>query len=260
MENRIKGKLILITGASAGIGKACAEKLAASGGSLILAARRLDRLHKIGQKLLEKYGAAIDVFALDVRNRKAVESFSRELKARDMIPDVLINNAGLASGLDTLHSGNFEDWDRMIDTNIKGLLNVSRFIIPLMVASGRGHVVNVGSLAGYQVYPGGNVYNATKFAVRALSEGMNIDLAGTAIRVSMVSPGAVNTEFSAVRFHGDRRAAQKVYEGFEPLSAADVAEAIFFIINAPAHVNIQNILLTPTAQRNVYCVDRKTNN
>jgi 3-hydroxy acid dehydrogenase / malonic semialdehyde reductase len=260
IENRIQGKVILITGASAGIGKACAENSAAAGASLILTARRLDRLHNIGQELSNKYRVATNVFALDVRDREAVEAFSRELKDRDLIPDILINNAGLASGFDPLHSGNFEDWDQMIDTNIKGLLNVSRFIIPLMVAEGRGHVVNVGSLAGYQVYPKGNVYNATKFAVRALSEGMNIDLAGTAIRVSMVCPGAANTEFSAVRFHGDLEAARKVYDGFKPLRAEDVAEAIFFIINAPAHVNIQNILLTPTAQRNVYCVDRETNN
>ena len=256
MENRIQGKLILITGASAGIGKACAEKLAASGASLILAARRLDRLQNTRQELSERYGVAIEVFTLDVRDRKAVETFSRELKDHELIPDVLINNAGLASGLDHLQSGNFEDWDRMIDTNIKGLLNVSRFIIPMMVEADRGHIVNVGSLAGYQVYPKGNVYNATKFAVRALSEGMNIDLGGTSIRVSMVCPGAANTEFSEVRFHGNREVADKVYEGFTPLNADDVAEAIFFIINAPPHVNIQNILLTPTAQRNVYCVDR----
>ncbi len=257
MENRIQGKRILITGASAGIGKACAEKFAASGASLILAARRFDRLEDIRQELSERFRVAVDVFPLDVRDRKAVETFSDQLKNQDLIPDILINNAGLASGLDPLQLGNFEDWDRMIDTNIKGLLNVSRFIIPHLVEAGGGHVVNVGSLAGYQVYPGGNVYNATKFAVRALSEGMNIDLTGTSIRVSMVCPGAANTEFSEVRFHGDREAADKVYEGFMPLSAEDVADAIFFIINAPAHVNIQNILLTPTAQRNVYCVDRK---
>lgn len=258
MVNRIQGKSILITGASAGIGKACAEKMSAAGANLILAARRLDRLKEIAQELSRKHCVKVDVFALDVRDRKAVETFSMELQDRDLVPDILINNAGLASGLDPLQSGNFEDWDRMIDTNIKGLLNVSRFIIPLMVALGRGHVVNVGSLAGYQVYPKGNVYNATKFAVRALSEGMNIDLSGTTIRVSMVCPGAADTEFSEVRFHGDRDIAKKVYEGFKPLSAEDVAEAVFFIINAPAHVNIQNILLTPTAQRNVYCVDRES--
>jgi len=259
MENRIQGKRILITGASAGIGRACAEKFAAAGAGLILAARRLDRLHAIRRELSERFAVAVNVFPLDVRDRKGVETFARELKDQGLIPDILINNAGLASGLDHLQSGDCEDWDRMIDTNIKGLLNVSRFIIPMMIEAGRGHVVNVGSLAGYQVYPKGNVYNATKFAVRALSEGMNIDLAGTAIRVSMVCPGAANTEFSEVRFHGDREAADRVYDGFTPLSAEDVAEAIFFIINAPAHVNIQNVLLTPTAQRNVYCVDRNDN-
>ncbi|HQJ29511.1 MAG TPA: SDR family NAD(P)-dependent oxidoreductase [Syntrophales bacterium] len=257
MENRIRGKRALITGASAGIGKACAERLAAAGVHLLLAARRFDRIWELQVQLTKDHPVQVDIFTLDVRDRKAVKEFVSGLTARSLLPDILINNAGLAAGLNSLHEGDFDDWDRMIDTNVKGLLNVSRYLIPLMIGAGRGHIVNVGSIAGYQVYPKGNVYNATKFAVRALSEGMNIDLAGTGIRVSMISPGAVNTEFSEVRFHGDREAAAKVYEGYTPLTAADIAAAIYFIVNAPPHVNVQNIVITPTAQRNVYCVDRR---
>ncbi len=257
MENRLQGTRILVTGASAGIGQACAARFAAAGADLVLVARRFDRLQKIKATLAEKYPVRIDCFPLDVRERDKVKECVGILQENDLLPQILINNAGLASGLTPLQEGSCEDWDRMIDTNIKGLLNVSRFLAPPMIAAGPGHIVNVGSLAGYQVYPKGNVYNATKFAVRALSEGMNIDFAGTGIRVSMVSPGAVWTEFSQVRFHGDREAAAKVYAGYTPLTAEDVAEAVFFIINAPPHVNIQNILMTPTAQRNVYCVDRK---
>jgi NADP-dependent 3-hydroxy acid dehydrogenase YdfG len=256
VENRIQGKRILITGASAGIGKACAERFAAAGANLLLIARRLGRIKELQAELSRENSVGIDCFSLDVRDREAVRKFAAELTDRKLTPDILINNAGLASGLNSLQEGDWDDWDRMIDTNIKGLLNVSRCLMPLMIATGRGHIVNVGSLAGYQVYPKGNVYNATKFAVRALSEGMNIDLAGTGIRVSMISPGAVNTEFSEVRFHGDREAAARVYEGYTPLYAEDVAEAVYFIVNAPPHVNVQNMLITPTAQRNVYCVDR----
>ena len=256
MENRLAGKRILITGASAGIGRACAERFAACGADLILVARRFERLLELEKLLREKHSVRIDCHQLDVRERQSVAAFVSLLKDEGLIPQILINNAGLASGLSPVQEGDCEDWDRMIDTNIKGLLNVTRLLLPLMIAAGPGHIVNVGSLAGYQVYPKGNVYNATKFAVRALSEGMNIDLSRTGIKVSMISPGAVWTEFSEVRFHGDRAAAAKVYEGYAPLTAEDVAEAVFFIVNAPAHVNIQNILITPTAQRNVYCVDR----
>lgn len=256
MENRLQGKLILITGASSGIGRACAERFAACGADLVLVARRLERLLELRQLLMGKHAVRIECHQLDVRVREKVAAFVSLLKDEGLIPQILINNAGLASGLTPVQQGDCEDWDRMIDTNIKGLLNVTRFLVPLMITAGPGHIVNMGSLAGYQVYPKGNVYNATKFAVRALSEGMNIDLSRTGIKVSMISPGAVWTEFSEVRFHGDRDAAAKVYEGYTPLTAEDVAEAVFFIVNTPAHVNIQNILITPTAQRNVYCVDR----
>lgn len=256
--NRIQGKNIIITGASSGIGQACAVKCAARKANLILAARRLERLTALKAELERESGISVSVHRLDVRNRTDVEKFAAEIRAGGSHPDILINNAGLAAGLEKLHEGNNDDWERMIETNIKGLLHVSRAIIPIMVGKNRGHVVNVGSIAGYQVYPAGNVYNATKFAVRALSEGMNIDLMGTDIRVSCINPGAVNTEFSEVRFHGDRQKADKVYEGYRPLTADDIADAVLYIINAPEHVNVQNLTITPTAQRNVYCVDRRT--
>ena len=255
--SRIKGKQVIITGASSGIGLACAEKCASAGANLVLAARRLERLEALKKDLVKSCGVSVVVRCLDVRDRAAVEKFSGELEALSIPPDILINNAGLASGLDRLQEGDFEDWDRMIDTNIKGILNVSRFLIPRMVARNSGHVVNVGSLAGHQVYPRGNVYNATKFAVRALTEGMSVDLLGTNIRVSCVSPGAVHTEFSEVRFHGDRERSENVYKGYDPLTAGDIAEAVFFIINAPEHVNILEMVVLPTAQRNVYCWHRE---
>ncbi|HPC02247.1 MAG TPA: SDR family NAD(P)-dependent oxidoreductase [Syntrophales bacterium] len=257
MENRIEGKWILITGASSGIGEACARKCAAGGAHLALTARREERLLALKKELERGRNIRVHCRRLDVRDRADVFRYVEELKGEGIVPDVLVNNAGLASGLGKLQEGSFDDWDRMIDTNVKGLLNVSRAVLPLMVARNRGHVVNVGSIAGFQVYPGGNVYNASKYAVRALSEGMNVDLLGTEIRVSAVSPGAVRTEFSDVRFHGDREKADRVYEGFVPLSGEDVAECILFILNAPPHVNIQNLVVTPTAQRNVYSVQRE---
>lgn len=250
--DRIKGKNVLITGASSGIGHACAEAFAGRGANLILAARRLEKLDELRGKLSGS-GISVQIRRLDVRDRKDVLRFAAELKTNGIYPEILINNAGLSAGLDKLHEGDFEDWDRMIDTNIKGLLNVSKAIIPLMVERNSGHIVNIGSMAGHQVYPGGNVYNATKFAVRALTEGMSLDLLETKVRVSCVSPGAVNTEFSEVRFHGNRERAAKVYQGYEPLTAADVADAVLYVTNTPEHVNILELLMLPTAQRNVYC-------
>ncbi|MEJ2722810.1 MAG: SDR family NAD(P)-dependent oxidoreductase, partial [bacterium] len=169
----------------------------------------------------------------------------------------LVNNAGLASGLSKFYEGDFEDWDKMIDTNINGLLNVSRCVAPLMVERDRGHIINIGSIAGHIVYPGGNVYNATKFAVHALNQAMAIDLAGTRIRVSSVDPGAVETEFSIVRFHGDDEKAKSVYEGYQPLTGGDVAEAVYFVSNAPDHVNVLNLVIMPTAQRSPYVLHRE---
>jgi serine 3-dehydrogenase len=255
--NRIRDKLILITGASAGIGEACARRCAAEGANLVLWARREDRLAALADELREDTVLGIRVAGVDVRDRQAVEAEAAEMKAASLAPDVLINNAGLASGLAPLQEGDPEDWDRMIDTNVKGLLHVSRAFLPRMIELGRGHIVNIGSTAGHQVYPRGNVYNATKFAVRALTEGMNLDVAGTPIRVSGVDPGFVHTEFSLVRFGGDHQQADAIYRGFQPLLAEDVADAIHYVINAPEHVNVFDLMLLPTAQRNIYVVDRE---
>jgi NADP-dependent 3-hydroxy acid dehydrogenase YdfG len=256
MTNRLEGKNVVITGASAGFGEACAHAFASRGANLELWARRGDRLERLKAEVEGRHRAAVCVRALDVRDREAVKQAAVELRAREWAPDVLVNNAGLASGFEPIQEGRYEDWDVMIDTNIKGLLNVSREMLPMMVERDRGHVINIGSVAGYMVYPKGNVYSATKFAVRALTEGMNIDLFGTRIRVSSVDPGAAETEFSAVRFHGDDARAKKVYEGFEPLSAADVADAVVYVANTPPHVNIARLVVMPTAQRNPYLIHR----
>jgi 3-hydroxy acid dehydrogenase/malonic semialdehyde reductase len=256
--NRIQGKLILVTGASSGIGEACARRFAADGADLALWARRLDRLEQLAAELRDRHRGAVRLAQVDVRDRAAVSHAADELVAAGQVPDVLLNNAGLASGLAKIHEGDPDDWDRMIDTNVKGLLHVTRAILPLMVARRRGHVVNIGSTAGHQTYPMGNVYNATKFGVRALTEGMNLDVAGTPIRISSVDPGFVETEFSEVRFHGDRERAASVYRGFRPLSADDVADAIAYVVNLPEHVNILDLIIVPTAQRNVYVVDRES--
>lgn len=255
--NRIRDKLILITGASAGIGEACARRCAAEGSRLVLWARREDRLADLADELHVDGGSEVRIASVDVRDREAVEAEAAEMKEVSLVPEILINNAGLASGLAPLQEGDPEDWDRMIDTNVKGLLHVSRAFLPPMIALGRGHIVNIGSTAGHQVYPQGNVYNATKFAVRALTEGMNLDVAGTPIRVSSVDPGFVHTEFSLVRFGGDRQRADAIYSGFQPLMAADVADAIHYVINTPEHVNVFDLMLLPTAQRNIYVVDRE---
>ncbi len=257
VTNRIKGKLILITGASSGIGAACARRFAAEGANLVLWARRADRLERLAAELGAEHRVSFTLAAVDVRDRAAVNRAAEALVRGALVPDVLINNAGLASGLSKIHEGDPEDWDRMIDTNLKGLLNVSRAILPHMVARRRGHVVNIGSTAGHMTYPMGNVYNATKFGVRALTEGMNLDVAGTPLRVSGVDPGFVETEFSEVRFHGDRERAKSVYQGFQPLTADDVADAIAYVVNLPEHVNILDLIIMPTAQRNVYVVDRE---
>jgi len=256
--SRVKGKLILVTGASSGIGEACARRFAAEGANLVLWARRADRLERVAAELGTAHRVSLSVAVVDVRDRPAVNRAADALVRADRVPDVLINNAGLASGMAKIQDGDPEDWDRMIDTNVKGLLNVTRAILPHMVARRRGHVVNIGSTAGHMTYPMGNVYNATKFGVRALTEGMNLDVAGTPIRVSAVDPGFVETEFSEVRFHGDAERAKAVYQGFTPLRADDVADAIAYVLNLPEHVNILDLVIMPTAQRNVYVVDRSS--
>ncbi|MFZ1239378.1 MAG: SDR family NAD(P)-dependent oxidoreductase, partial [Anaerolineae bacterium] len=209
----LNGKTVLITGASSGIGAACAHAFAGLEARLLLAARRLDRLQKLAAAIYAQHGVEVHTIQLDVRDQPAVEVAIGGLSGAWAVVDILVNNAGLSRGLDKLHEGKLADWEEMIDTNIKGLLYVSRAVIPGMVARRSGHVINIGSIAGHQVYPSGNVYSATKHAVNALTQGMRIDLLGTGVRVSTVDPGMVETEFSQVRFHGDETRAAKVYQG-----------------------------------------------
>jgi NADP-dependent 3-hydroxy acid dehydrogenase YdfG len=255
--NRVENRLALVTGASSGFGEACARGFAALGARLILWARRRDRLEALKGELESQHGATVRIDQVDVRDRERVLALGGELAAADQVPDILVNNAGLAAGLSNVQDGDFDDWDRMIDTNVKGLLNVTRAVLPGMVKRNSGHVVNIGSIAGHVAYPKGNVYNASKFAVRGLNEAMNIDLLETNIRVSSVDPGAADTEFSEVRFHGDRARADSVYDGFQPLSADDVADAVLYVVNTPDHVNITNLVIMPTAQRNPYLLRRE---
>jgi len=237
-------KTVLITGASAGIGQACARKFAAEGTRLILAARRVERLKELAAELTVE----TLLVELDIRDRKAVNKAIDDLPAAWKTIDVLVNNAGLGRGLDKLHEGDPDGWEEMIDTNVKGLLYVSRAIIPLMVARGSGHVINIGSIAGHEVYPGGNVYCATKYAVNALTKGMRLDLVDTPVKVSTVDPGLVETEFSQVRFNGDKERARTVYEGYQPLTGDDVADAVVWIAGRPEHVQIAEVIIFPTAQ------------
>lgn len=251
--NRLSGKTALITGASSGIGKATAKELAKAGVNITLLARREELLKELKDKLLEiNSDITIEIIVADVRDRDDIL-----IKLKNRVFDILINNAGLASGLDKIQNGDIDDWEKMIDTNIKGVLYVTKAIINGMIAKNSGHIINIGSIAGHQVYPLGNVYNASKYAIKALTEAINIDLVGTNIRVSSIDPGAVETEFSIVRFHGDSDRASNVYKGFTPLKGEDIADVILFVLNAPKHVNIQNLLVTPTAQRNVYITHKE---
>lgn len=250
-------KIALITGATSGIGEATAELFAGEGYDLILTGRRNDRLEKLGSRLNKKYNIEIAVTEFDVRNRASVIENLEGLPARWKKVNVLINNAGLSQGLDPIDKGDCDDWDTMIDTNVKGLLYVSKVVINWMIENGRGHIINIGSIAGKDVYPNGNVYCASKHAVDALSEGMRMDLLPHGIKVSAVHPGAVETEFSVVRFKGDEKRAKKVYEGFDPLVAKDIAETIWFIVSRPAHVNINDIVVMPAAQANGTMIYRK---
>lgn len=256
MMSNIEGRRVLITGASSGIGAGCARRFAREGAEVILWARRLERLQHLADELESAHGRHVHVGAVDVRDRAAVTAAASALTDSDAVPHILVNNAGLAAGYDFVQDGDPEDWDRMIDTNVKGLLNVTRAVLPEMIRLGRGHIINIGSTAGHMTYPRGNVYAATKHAVRALTEGMNLDVQGTPIRISSVDPGFVETEFSVVRFGGDAQRAQQVYEGYQPLSGDDVADTVCYVAGLPAHVNILDVVVVPTAQRNVYVVDR----
>lgn len=254
--NRLSGKRVMITGASAGIGAACARHFAARGSHLLLSARRLDRVRALAEELAEEHGIEARADALDVADRDAVFEHVEALVASELVPDVLVNNAGKGRGLAKLHEGSTDHWDEMVDTNVKGLLYVTRAVLPLMVERDQGHVIHIGSIAGRWVYPRNAVYNATKFAVRALSEAMNIDLLGTRIRVSSVDPGLTETEFSEVRFDGDAERAHEVYADTVPLTPDDVADAVVYVANAPEHVDVFNLVLMPTAQRYPGFMDR----
>jgi NADP-dependent 3-hydroxy acid dehydrogenase YdfG len=249
-------KIALITGATSGIGKACAHLFAAHGYQLILLARRETLLTEITKHLEDKYAVEIKRITADVRDQEDLSYRLETLPASWKKIDVLINNAGLSQGLDPIDKGSIEDWDTMIDTNIKGLLYVTRIISPWMVAQKSGHIINIGSIAGLEVYPNGNVYCATKHAVDALNQGMRIDLLPHGIKVTAINPGLVETEFSKVRFKGDEGRAKKVYDGLEPLIADDIAEAIWFAVSRPAHVNINDMLIMPAAQATATIIER----
>ncbi len=257
MSNRLRYKHVLITGASAGFGEGMARAFAAQGSRLELWARRFERLQTLKAELEKAHSVDVGIQQVDVRDREQVHAAAQKLADRDIPVDILINNAGLASGLAPVWEGDEDDWDVMIDTNIKGLLYVTRAILPAMVARDSGHVINIGSVAGQWIYPKGNVYNATKFAVRALNEAMSVDLFGTNVRVSSVDPGAAETEFSVVRLHGDTETAKKLYQGYQPLTAEDVADAVVYVANTPPHVMITKLVITPTAQRSPTMIHRK---
>jgi 3-hydroxy acid dehydrogenase / malonic semialdehyde reductase len=245
-----KGKIVFITGASSGIGAATAWAFAAEGANLLLAARRASKLAEVASRALELGAPAVHSVQMDVRDHRAVQQTIDDLPPEWAEIDILVNNAGLSRGLEKLYTGRLQDWDEMIDTNVKGLLYVTRAVVPGMVVRGRGHVINLGSTAGELTYPNGAVYCATKAAERAINDGLRQDVLGTPVRVTSVDPGMVETDFSLVRFHGDSERAAKVYKGVKPLSAADVAETIVWVASRPAHVNIARVLMTPVQQAN----------
>ena len=250
-------KIAFITGATSGIGKACAYKFADYSYNLIITGRRKDLLEGIADNIRKKYKVEVLTLNFDVKDRSAVKKSVKDLPDAWKKIDVLINNAGLASGLNPIQEGLYEDWDKMIDTNVKGLLYMTRYIVPLMIANEKGHIINIGSIAGRDAYPNGNVYCGTKAAVDAITRGMRIDLVQHGIRVSLVEPGAVETEFSEVRFKGDKERAKDVYKGYKPLTADDVADVVYYVSAVPEHVNISDVLIMPTAQASVGLIHRK---
>lgn len=253
----LQNKVVLITGATSGIGKACAEIFASHKCNLILLARRVDVLQEVADSLSQQHGVKIHAAACDVRNRTHVEDVIEALPPEFSTIEILVNNAGLSRGLSKLHDGDVQDWEEMIDTNVKGLLYVSRVVLQKMIAQHNGMIINIASIAGRQAYPNGNVYCATKSAVKALSETMQFDVNGSGVRVCNIDPGMVETEFSIVRFHGDTERANSVYNEMTPLHAHDVAEAVLFCATRPKHVSVHDMLLMPTDQASTQVVFRR---
>jgi len=254
----LNGKLVFITGATSGIGRATAFRFAQSGCRLLLAARRQERLESLSAELVQKFDVDVRTLVLDVRDFNAVESAISGLEDEWKNIEVLVNNAGLARGLSKVHEGSLDDWNEMIDTNVKGLLYVSKCVIPLILKSGSGHVINIGSIAGNEVYPNGNVYCASKHAVDAITKGMRMDLSGTNVRVTTIDPGLVETEFSLVRYRGDESKAKATYKGMKPLSPDDVADAILFAATRDENVVIAQMVLLPVAQASAMVVARES--
>ncbi len=248
----LRDACILVTGASSGIGRACAEAFAAEGARLVLAARRRDRLRELADQL----DVDTHLVEMDVRDRAAVEGAVSALPAQWAAVDVLVNSAGLAAGMEPLQDGDPDNWDRMIDTNVKGLLYVTRAVLPGMITRGRGHVINIGSVAGHETYPNGAVYCASKAAVDRITNGLRMDVVGTGVKVSTVDPGLVETEFSTVRFGGDAARAASVYDGLEPLTGADVAEVVVWVASRPRHVQVAEVVVLAAAQGSATLVHR----
>ena len=256
MSARIAGRLALVTGASAGIGEAIARRLARDGANLALWARRADRLARLAEEIAADSGVKVDTGAVDVRDYDTVRAEAARVTEAAGIPDIVVNNAGLAVGMRSVQDADVDAWNRMIDTNVKGVLFVSRAFLPAMLERDSGHIVNIGSISGRQVYPRGNVYCASKYAVRAITEGSNLDVLGSGVRVSGVTPGLVETEFSLVRFDGDEERAQAVYEGANALRPEDVADVVSFVVNTPPHVNVADTVVFPSGQGSVHHILR----
>ena len=252
----IQDRIVVITGASSGIGASCAKMFAKEGASLILAARRKDKLEAVAAELKEAYQSKIQLLEMDVSDRNSVTTSLSSLPESWQEVDILVNNAGLSRGIDKLQTGEIQNWEEMIDTNVKGLLYVTRSLLPRMVERNQGHIINIGSIAGHQAYTGGNVYCATKAAVRTLSQGLKMDLLGTPIRVSCVDPGTVETEFSQVRFRGDTEKAEKVYQEMDPLTPDDIAEIVVFCATRPPNVNMSEVLVLATDQSSATMINR----
>jgi 3-hydroxy acid dehydrogenase/malonic semialdehyde reductase len=253
----LANKIVFITGATSGIGKACAEHFAAQQSKILICGRRSNRLQKLAKELKDSFDADVHYFQLDVTDKNAVEQRIQSLPLKWQKIDILINNAGLARGLEKLYEGSTQDWNEMIDTNIKGLLYVTRQVLPEMVTRNSGHIINIGSIAGHEVYVNGAVYAGTKHGVNAITRALRLDLLGTKIRVTTVDPGMVETEFSLVRFNGDQKRADTVYKGMRALTANDIANAVIYCASCPLHVNISELIIMPTDQASVSAVNRR---